>query len=96
MTSENVQNAISFNIYDRASETEAFLGTLDIKPIFKHDHTVDQWYKCVWRHRARAYAQSDPATRFRLLPHESEPVTGEIRIQITYEQYKVRRLVLTG
>lgn len=65
---------ITFNIYDRASEADAaFLGTLDIKPVFKHDHTVDQWYK--------------------LLPHESEPVTGEIRIQITYEQYKTRRSI---
>ncbi|KZW04096.1 kinase-like protein [Exidia glandulosa HHB12029] len=73
VTSEDAANAISFNIYDRASEAEAFLGTLDIKPVFKHDHTVDQWYK--------------------LLPHESSPVTGEIRIQITYEQYKTRRSI---
>jgi hypothetical protein len=36
---------ITFTIYDRASEDHFFLGTVQIKPALKHDHTVDQWYK---------------------------------------------------
>jgi len=68
VTSE--QSLITFNVYDRACEDQKFLGTLQIKPVFVHDHTVDQWYK--------------------LRPYENEEVTGEMRIQITFEQYKVR------
>ncbi|KAI5123432.1 hypothetical protein M0805_006137 [Coniferiporia weirii] len=65
------QTVITFNVYDRAEEEQNFLGMVEIKPVLKHDHTVDQWYK--------------------LLPHESELVTGEIRIQTTYEQFKTKR-----
>jgi hypothetical protein len=32
-------------IYDRASADNYILGTVQIKPILRHDHTVDQWYK---------------------------------------------------
>ncbi|KAG9126831.1 hypothetical protein FRC07_001783 [Ceratobasidium sp. 392] len=62
---------ITFSVYDREDETEAFLGMLEMKPVLKHDHTVDQWIK--------------------LRPRESEPVTGEIRVQITYEHYQTKR-----
>ncbi|KAF8607733.1 serine/threonine protein kinase [Ceratobasidium sp. AG-I] len=62
---------ITFSVYDRQDDNEAFLGMLEMKPILKHDHTVDQWMK--------------------LRPRESESVTGEIRVQITYEQFKTKR-----
>ncbi|KAF8592617.1 kinase-like protein [Ramaria rubella] len=61
------QSMITLNVYDRRHDTEhSFLGTLQIKPVLLHDHTVDQWYK--------------------LRPFENEVVTGEIRVQVTYEQ----------
>ncbi|CAE7220281.1 unnamed protein product [Rhizoctonia solani] len=34
---------ITFTVYDRQEEDEAFLGMLELKPVLKHDHTVDQW-----------------------------------------------------
>ena len=45
ITSE--ESLITFNVYDRDCEDQGFLGTLQIKPVLVHDHTVDQWYKCV-------------------------------------------------
>ncbi|KAJ3472777.1 hypothetical protein NLI96_g13258 [Meripilus lineatus] len=39
------QSVITFNIYDRAVDDLGFLGTVQIKPVLVHDHTVDQWYK---------------------------------------------------
>ena len=45
VTSE--QSTIAFNIYDRALDSHAFLGNVQFKPVLVHDHTVDQWYKCV-------------------------------------------------
>ncbi|THG94194.1 hypothetical protein EW145_g8190, partial [Phellinidium pouzarii] len=68
------QSVITFNVYDRAEDDQNFLGMVEIKPVLKHDHTVDQWYK--------------------LLPHENELVTGEIRIQTTYEQFKTKRALM--
>ncbi|KAG0705436.1 kinase-like domain-containing protein [Suillus ampliporus] len=68
VTSE--ESLISFNLYDRVTE-HLFLGTVQIKPVLIHDHTVDQWYK--------------------LRPFENELVTGEMRVQITFEQYKTKR-----
>ncbi|KLO11260.1 kinase-like protein [Schizopora paradoxa] len=70
------QSLITFNVYDRADEDQqVFLGSVEIRPVLKHDHTVDHWY--------------------RLLPHENENeetvVTGEMRIQTTYEQFKTKR-----
>ncbi|KAI0081670.1 kinase-like protein [Panus rudis PR-1116 ss-1] len=65
------QSAITFNVYDRAVSDLGFLGTLQIKPVLRHEHTVDQWYK--------------------LQPYENETVTGEIRVQITFEASKTRR-----
>jgi hypothetical protein len=43
VTSE--QSVITFNVYDGAIEAHVFLGTVQIKPVLIHDHTVDQWYK---------------------------------------------------
>lgn len=61
---------IAFNVYDRSSPDHGFLGTVQVKPVLIHDHTVDGWYK--------------------LKPFENEPVTGEMRVQITFEQYKTK------
>ncbi|KAF9246987.1 kinase-like domain-containing protein [Melanogaster broomeanus] len=68
VTSE--ESLITFNVYDRVSD-QFFLGTVQIKPVLIHDHTVDQWYK--------------------LRPFENEVVSGEMRVQITFEQYKTKR-----
>ncbi|SJL01708.1 related to SCH9-serine/threonine protein kinase involved in stress response and nutrient-sensing signaling pathway [Armillaria ostoyae] len=62
---------ITFNVYDRSVDDLGFLGTVQIKPVLIHEHSVDQWYK--------------------LLPFESEVVSGEMRVQITFEQFKVKR-----
>ncbi|KAJ7283855.1 kinase-like domain-containing protein [Mycena rebaudengoi] len=62
---------ITFNVYDRAVLDQGFLGTVQIKPVLIHDHTVDQWYK--------------------LRPYENEVVSGEMRVQVTFEQYKTKR-----
>lgn len=62
---------ITFNIYDRSVNDLGFLGTMQIKPVLVHEHTVDQWYK--------------------LRPYENEPVTGEMRVQVTFEAYKTKR-----
>lgn len=43
VTSE--ESLITFNVYDRAVQGQGFLGTVQIKPVLVHDHTVDQWYK---------------------------------------------------
>ncbi|KAG1762313.1 kinase-like domain-containing protein [Suillus occidentalis] len=68
VTSE--ESLVSFNLYDRVAD-HLFLGTVQIKPVLIHDHTVDQWYK--------------------LRPFESEVISGEMRVQITFEQYKTKR-----
>jgi hypothetical protein len=41
------ESLITFNVYDRAVEDQGFLGTVQIKPVLIHDHTVDQWHKSV-------------------------------------------------
>ncbi|KZT19285.1 kinase-like protein [Neolentinus lepideus HHB14362 ss-1] len=69
VTSE--KSTIQFNVYDRMGDEHPFLGTVQIKPVLVHDHTVDQWYK--------------------LQPFENEVVSGEMRIQITFEQFKTKR-----
>ncbi|KAG2158890.1 kinase-like domain-containing protein [Suillus bovinus] len=68
VTSE--ESLVSFNLYDRVAD-HLFLGTVQIKPVLIHDHTVDQWYK--------------------LRPFENEVISGEMRVQITFEQYKTKR-----
>ena len=40
-------SVITFNVYDRVASNQGFLGTVQIKPVLIHDHTVDQWYKYV-------------------------------------------------
>ena len=37
----------TFTVYDRSVQEHGFLGTVQIKPVLTHDHTVDQWYKYV-------------------------------------------------
>jgi len=69
VTSED--SLVTFNVYDRSVDDPGFLGTVKVKPVLVHDHTVDEWYK--------------------LLPYESEVVSGEMRVQITFEQYKTKR-----
>ncbi|TFK76139.1 kinase-like protein [Pluteus cervinus] len=69
VTSE--ESLITLNVYDRNASDQSFLGTVQIKPVLAHDHTVDQWYK--------------------LVPLENEVVSGEIRVQVTFEQYKTKR-----
>ncbi|KAF8633677.1 hypothetical protein AX15_001288 [Amanita polypyramis BW_CC] len=69
VTSED--SLIIFTVYDRSVSDLGFLGTVQIKPLLIHDHTVDQWYK--------------------LSSLEDESITGEMRVQITFEQYKVKR-----
>ncbi|KAL6309612.1 kinase-like protein [Sparassis latifolia] len=69
VTSE--QAVITFNVYDRNAADHGFLGTVQIKPVLIHDHTVDQWYK--------------------LRPFENEPVSGEMRVQVTFEANKTKR-----
>ncbi|KAF9057362.1 kinase-like domain-containing protein [Panaeolus papilionaceus] len=67
----NEDSVITLNLYDRAAQDQGFLGTVQIKPVLIHDHTVDQWYK--------------------LRPFEDEIISGEMRVQITYEQFKTKR-----
>ncbi|KDQ64630.1 hypothetical protein JAAARDRAFT_118764 [Jaapia argillacea MUCL 33604] len=69
VTSE--RSLITFNVYDRGGEEHVFLGTVQIRPVLVHDHTVDQWFK--------------------LLPFENEVVSGDMRVQITFEQFKTKR-----
>lgn len=92
------QSVLTFNIYDRAVEDQGFLGRHEIKPLLVNDHTVDQWYKYVsfvcLRNIStclllRILALIMVSHDFRLRPYENEVVTGEMRVQITYEQFKV-------
>ncbi|KAI0650333.1 Pkinase-domain-containing protein [Trametes meyenii] len=69
VTSE--QSVVTLSVYDRALSEHAFLGTVQIKPVLAHEHTVDQWFK--------------------LQPFKDESVTGEMRVQITFEANKTRR-----
>lgn len=39
------QTLLTINIYDRNEDDQHFLGMVEIKPVLKHDHSVDQWYK---------------------------------------------------
>jgi hypothetical protein len=43
VTSE--ESVITFNVYDRSVDDAGFLGTVKVKPVLIHDHTVDEWYK---------------------------------------------------
>lgn len=38
-------SVITINVYDRAAIDPGFLGTVQIKPVLVHEHTVDDWYK---------------------------------------------------
>lgn len=80
---------LTFNVYDRAVTDGGFLGAVQVKPILKHDHTVDEWYKYVFINFHRDFTSSSVLSP-RLRPLENEEVNGDMRLQITYEQYKVR------
>ncbi|KAF7789380.1 hypothetical protein EIP86_000324 [Pleurotus ostreatoroseus] len=69
-------SVITLNVYDRATNDLGFLGTVQIKPVLVNDHTIDHWYKL------RPYENE---------PEKMEPVTGEMRIQITFEANKTKR-----
>lgn len=98
VTSE--ESLVSFNLYDRVAD-HLFLGTVQIKPVLIHDHTVDQWYKYV-PSRTTSHLPCQLSSRpsvtngiiclctHRLRPFENEVISGEMRVQITFEQYKVR------
>ena len=91
VTSE--ESPIIFNVYDRGVEEHGFLGTVQIKPILVHDHTVDEWYKYATA-RFDKYSFPPGLTHaYRLRPFENEVVSGDMRVQITFEQYKVRALL---
>ena len=86
-------SVITFNVYDRAIVDQGFLGTVQIKPVLIHDHTVDQWYKYVLLLLIIIIIiQLLSNISHRLKPFEDEEVSGEIRVQVTYEHYKVRIL----
>jgi hypothetical protein len=36
---------LNLTIYDRASTDNYLLGNVQIRPVLRNDHTVDQWYK---------------------------------------------------
>ncbi|KAG5220793.1 Serine/threonine-protein kinase [Salix suchowensis] len=67
-----------------------FPGAVQVKPILKHDHTVDEWYKYVFVNFYRDFTSSS-ALSPRLRPLENEEINGDMRLQITYEQYKTKR-----
>lgn len=67
-------SVITINVYDRAAIDPGFLGTVQIKPVLVHEHTVDDWYK--------------------LRPFENEPVSGEMRVQVTFEANKTKRALM--
>lgn len=86
------RSLIVFNVYDKRHDNEtSFLGTLQIKPVLINDHAVDQWYKWVDfpLFYFRFWFFDLLNIHFRLKPFETEVVTGEIRIQVTYEHLQV-------
>lgn len=64
VTSE--ESTVTFNIYDRAADDLGFLGTMQIKPVLVHEHTVDQWYRCVFPSYC-AGSRFDPVSSYTLL-----------------------------
>lgn len=75
------------SIYDRSEDLHTFVGTVQIKPTLIHDHTVDHWYKYVITTLVLGTHTNFFVSR--LTPFENEQVTGEMRVQITFEAYKV-------
>ncbi|PVG03453.1 putative SCH9-serine/threonine protein kinase [Serendipita vermifera] len=70
------RSVLSLNIYDRKYEgIEGYLGTVEIKPALIHDRPVDVW------HKLESHGAIDA----------SHPITGELRVQITYEQSQTKR-----
>ena len=70
------RSILYLNIYDRKYEgVEGYLGTVEIKPALVHDRAVDEWRKL------ESHGTVDA----------KHPITGELRIQITYEQSLTKR-----
>lgn len=70
------RSILYLNIYDRKYEgVEGYLGTVEIKPALVHDHPVDVW------HKLESHGTVDA----------KHPITGELRVQITYEQSLTKR-----
>ena len=70
------RSILSLNIYDRKYEgVEGYLGTVEIKPALVHDRAVDVW------HKLESHGVVDA----------SHPISGELRVQITYEQSETKR-----
>jgi hypothetical protein len=79
------------NVYDRSEDTHSFLGTVQIRPTLTNDHTVDHWYK--YAKTTLVFITHANSFVSRLTPLENEPVTGEMRVQITFEACKVGNTV---
>lgn len=43
----STDSQITYMVYDRAVSDQGFLGSVKIRPLLIHDHTVDDWYKYV-------------------------------------------------
>ncbi|KIM25943.1 hypothetical protein M408DRAFT_25836 [Serendipita vermifera MAFF 305830] len=70
------RSILSLDIYDRKYEgVEGYLGTVEIKPALVHDRPVDVW------HKLESHGVIDA----------SHPITGELRVQITYQQSETKR-----
>ena len=76
---------ITCMVYDRAVTHPGFLGSFKIKPPSVHDLTLDHWFKSV----SPSFFFKPLLIPFRLHPIGNEPVSGEVRIQVSFEQYKV-------
>lgn len=44
----NEKSVLQVQIYDRSIEEEMFLGVCEIRPRLVNNHTVDQWFPCVF------------------------------------------------
>lgn len=87
VTSDN--SMLVFDVYDRGVEDSSFLGFFEMRPVLVHEQTVDQWVKYVNQWHSNAL---DLINAFRLQARENEQVTGDVRVQVTYEQFKVRTI----
>lgn len=91
----NDKSVLQVQIYDRSIEEEVFLGFCEMRPRLVNRHTIDQWFPCVssthatWQESV-VLTLFFPENRLAARPGEDHEVTGEIRIQISYEKYDVR------
>lgn len=57
----NEKSVLQVQIYDRSIEEEMFLGMCEIRPRLVNNHTVDQWFPCVFFSHARARCLANAA-----------------------------------